>query len=99
VIIIFLFLGSIRSAFIPVAAFPLSLIRAVFLMQALGLTINLLTLPAIVVSAGLVIDYTGESRQRRTEGSRLIAASGLAVVSLLLVLTAPFNGQGIRNYV
>ncbi len=56
VCIIFLFLGSIRSAFIPVVAIPLSLIGGVFLMQAFGFTINLLTLLAIVLSVGLVVD-------------------------------------------
>lgn len=56
VIVIFLFLGSLRSALIPVIAIPLSLIGAVFLMQAFGFTINLLTLLAIVLSVGLVVD-------------------------------------------
>lgn len=56
VIIIFLFLGSIRSVIIPVVAIPLSLIGAVFLMQVFGFTINLLTLLAIVLSVGLVVD-------------------------------------------
>ena len=56
VIIIFLFLGSLRSALIPVVAIPLSLIGGVFLMQVFGFTINLLTLLAIVLSVGLVVD-------------------------------------------
>jgi multidrug efflux pump len=56
VVIIFLFLGSLRSAFIPVVAIPLSLIGGVFLMQVFGFTINLLTLLAIVLSVGLVVD-------------------------------------------
>jgi len=56
VIIIFLFLGSFRSVLIPVVAIPLSLIGAVFLMQMFGFTINLLTLLAIVLSVGLVVD-------------------------------------------
>jgi multidrug efflux pump len=56
VIVIFLFLGSVRSVLIPVVAIPLSLIGAVFLMQAFGFTINLLTLLAIVLSVGLVVD-------------------------------------------
>ncbi|MEK6777726.1 MAG: efflux RND transporter permease subunit [bacterium] len=55
-IIIFLFLGSFRSVFIPVVAIPLSLIGAVFLMQVFGFTINLLTLLAVVLSVGLVVD-------------------------------------------
>ncbi|MEJ2470679.1 MAG: efflux RND transporter permease subunit [Desulfuromonadales bacterium] len=56
IIVIFLFLGSLRSALIPVVAIPMSLIGAVFLMQAFGFTINLLTLLAIVLSVGLVVD-------------------------------------------
>ena len=56
VVVIFLFLGSFRSVLIPVVAIPLSLIGAVFLMQVFGFTINLLTLLAIVLSVGLVVD-------------------------------------------
>ena len=56
VIVIFLFLGSVRSVLIPVVAIPISLIGAVFLMVAAGFTINLLTLLAIVLSVGLVVD-------------------------------------------
>jgi len=56
VIVIFLFLGSLRSVLVPVVAIPVSLIGAVFLMQLLGFTVNLLTLLAIVLSVGLVVD-------------------------------------------
>src|SRR5262245_37740898 len=56
VLVIFLFLGSIRGLIIPVIAIPISLIGAVFLMNAAGFTINLLTLLAIVLSSGLVVD-------------------------------------------
>ncbi|HMK39633.1 MAG TPA: efflux RND transporter permease subunit, partial [Bacteroidota bacterium] len=56
VIVIFLFLGSIRSLIIPVIAIPISLVGAVFLMLIAGFTINLLTLLAIVLSVGLVVD-------------------------------------------
>ncbi len=55
-VVIFLFLGSLRSVFIPIVAIPLSLVGAVFLLQVLGFTINLLTLLAIVLSVGLVVD-------------------------------------------
>ncbi len=54
--VIFLFLGSIRAMIIPVIAIPISLIGAVFIMAAAGFTINLLTLLAIVLSVGLVVD-------------------------------------------
>ena len=56
VVVIFLFLGSFRSVLIPVVAIPISLIGAVFLMNLAGFTINLLTLLAVVLSVGLVVD-------------------------------------------
>jgi multidrug efflux pump len=54
--VIFLFLGSLRSVVIAVVAIPISLIGAVFLMLVAGFTLNLLTLLAIVLSVGLVVD-------------------------------------------
>ncbi|MGH9784361.1 MAG: efflux RND transporter permease subunit [Terriglobia bacterium] len=56
ILVIFLFLGSVRAVIIPVVAIPVSLVGAVFLMLAAGFTINLLTLLAIVLSVGLVVD-------------------------------------------
>jgi multidrug efflux pump len=56
IIVIFLFLGSFRAVVIPIVAIPISLIGAVFLMLVAGFTINLLTLLAIVLSVGLVVD-------------------------------------------
>jgi multidrug efflux pump len=56
ILVIFLFLGSVRAVLVPVIAIPISLIGAVFLMAVAGFTINLLTLLAIVLSVGLVVD-------------------------------------------
>ncbi|MCH6255200.1 efflux RND transporter permease subunit [Puniceicoccaceae bacterium K14] len=56
VVVIFLFLGSLRSVLVPVVAIPISLIGGVFLIQAFGFSINLLTLLAIVLAVGLVVD-------------------------------------------
>ncbi|MGE6758364.1 efflux RND transporter permease subunit [Corallococcus interemptor] len=56
VLVIFLFLGSVRSILVPVVAIPVSLIGTVFLMQVFGFTVNLLTLLAVVLSVGLVVD-------------------------------------------
>ena len=56
IVVIFLFLGSARAVIIPVVAIPISLIGAVFLMLVAGFTINLLTLLAIVLAVGLVVD-------------------------------------------
>src|SRR6187200_2007707 len=55
-LVIFLFLGSLRSVIVPVVAIPISLIGAMFLMQVFGFSLNLLTLLAIVLSVGLVVD-------------------------------------------
>src|SRR6266542_1262687 len=55
-VVIFLFLGSIRSVVVPVVAIPISLIGALFLMQLFGFSLNLLTLLAIVLSVGLGVD-------------------------------------------
>lgn len=56
IIVIFLFIGSVRAVAVPVVAMPLSLIGAAFLMLVFGFSINLLTLLAIVLSVGLVVD-------------------------------------------
>src|SRR6201993_2639638 len=55
-VVIFLFLGSFRSVIVPIVAIPISLIGALFLMQIFGFSLNLLTLLAIVLSVGLVVD-------------------------------------------
>jgi len=56
ILVIYLFLGSFRAALIPMVTIPISLIGAVFLIQVFGFTINLLTLLAIVLAVGLVVD-------------------------------------------
>ena len=55
-VVIYLFLGSYRAVAVPVIAMPLSLIGTFFLMQVLGYSINLLTLLALVLAIGLVVD-------------------------------------------
>jgi len=108
VIIIFLFLGSMRAAIIPVVTIPLSLIGAMFLMQVFGFTINLLTLLAIVLSVGLVVDdaiVVVENVERHLgEGKTPLDAallSGRELVSPLISMTitlaavyAPIGLQG-----
>lgn len=56
IIVIYFFIGSIRSVFVPVVAIPLSLIGAAAVMYMFGFSINLLTLLAIVLAVGLVVD-------------------------------------------
>ena len=108
VIIIFLFLGSLRSAIIPVVAIPLSLIGAVFLMQAFGFTINLLTLLAIVLSVGLVVDdaivvvenverHMGEGKmpmQAALLGARELLGPLISMTVTLAAVYAPIGLQG-----
>src|SRR5690606_41433037 len=56
IVVVFLFLGSVRSVFIPVVTIPLSMIGVLFFMQLMGYSINLLTLLALVLAIGLVVD-------------------------------------------
>ncbi len=86
-VVIFLFLGSLRSVLIPLVAIPLSLIGAVFLMQMFGFTLNLLTLLAIVLAVGLVVDdaiVIVENVERHVrEGKTPIAAALLGARELI----------------
>ncbi len=56
IIVIFLFLGSLRSVIIPAVAVPLSMVGALFLMLLFGFSLNLLTLLAMVLAIGIVVD-------------------------------------------
>jgi hydrophobe/amphiphile efflux-1 (HAE1) family protein len=56
IIVIFLFLGNLRSTFIPIVTIPLSLVGVMIALLALGYSINLLTLLALVLGIGLVVD-------------------------------------------
>ncbi len=108
VVIIFLFLGSFRSVFIPVIAIPLSLIGGVFLMQVFGFTINLLTLLAIVLSVGLVVDdaivvvenverHLGEGKSpldAALVGARELVGPIIAMTITLAAVYAPIGLQG-----
>jgi len=66
IVVIFLFLGSLRTVIVPVVAIPVSLIGAVFLMQVFGFSLNLLTLLAI----GLISRVGGRRRHRRRRERR-----------------------------
>ena len=55
-LVVFVFLGSPRSVLIPMVAIPLSLVGTFIIMLALGFSINLLTLLALVLAIGLVVD-------------------------------------------
>jgi multidrug efflux pump len=80
VLVIFLFLGSFRSVLVPVVAIPVSLVGAVALMQLFGFTVNLLTLLAIVLSVGLVVDdaiVVVENVERHVRGGMTPLAAAL----------------------
>jgi multidrug efflux pump len=55
-LVVFLFLGSVRSALVPLVTIPISLIGSLAAMMAMGFSLNLLTLLAIVLSVGIVVD-------------------------------------------
>ena len=108
IFVIFLFLGSMRSVLIPVVAIPISLIGAVFLMLIFGFTINLLTLLAIVLSVGLVVDdaivmvenverhiHLGKSPFRAAiDAARELVGPIIAMTITLAAVYAPVGIQG-----
>ncbi len=101
VVVIFVFLGNLRATLIPALTVPIALIASFIVMYMLGFSINLLTLLALVLSIGLVVDdsiVVLENIHRRIEHGepRLIAAYrgarqvGFAVIATTLVLVAVF---------
>ena len=108
VVVIFLFLGSFRAVLIPVVAIPISLLGAVFLMMAAGFTINLLTLLAVVLSVGLVVDdaivmvenverHLGEGKPPLE--AALVAARELVgpIVAMTITLAAVYTPVAIQG--
>ena len=106
--VIFLFLGSFRSVIVPVVAIPISLIGAMFLMQVFGFSLNLLTLLAIVLSVGLVVDDAivvvenverhmreGMSRMNAAiKGARELVGPIIAMTLTLATVYTPIALQG-----
>jgi multidrug efflux pump len=107
-VVIFLFLGSVRSVVVPIVAIPISLIGALFLMQLFGFSLNLLTLLAIVLSVGLVVDDAivvvenierhiaeGQSRlQAALLGARELIGPIIAMTITLAAVYTPIALQG-----
>lgn len=107
-IVIYLFLGSLRSVLVPLVAIPISLVGGVFLMQVFGFTLNLLTLLAIVLSVGLVVDDAivivenverhvreGKSpREAALLGARELVGPVIAMTITLAAVYAPIGLQG-----
>ena len=108
IVVIFLFLGSLRTVVVPVVAIPVSLIGAVFLMQVFGFSLNLLTLLAIVLSVGLVVDdaiVVVENVDRHMReghspieasilGARELVGPIIAMTITLAAVYAPIGFQG-----
>jgi multidrug efflux pump len=108
IVVIFLFLGSMRSVIIPLVAMPLSLVGAAFFMLAMGFTINLLTLLAMVLAIGLVVDdaiVVVENIHRHIEeglspmqasiqGARELGGPVVAMTITLAAVYAPIGFQG-----
>ncbi|MCP5212701.1 MAG: efflux RND transporter permease subunit [Hahellaceae bacterium] len=108
VIVIFLFLGSMRSVLVPIVAIPVSLIGAIFLMQLCGFTLNLLTLLAIVLSVGLVVDdaiVVVENVERHLrEGKTPLQAAKIGarelvgpVIAMTITLAAVYTPIGLQG--
>jgi multidrug efflux pump len=107
-VVIFVFLGSVRSVIIPLIAIPLSIIGAFFIMLILGYSINLLTLLALVLGIGLVVDdaiIIVENVQRHMEegkspvksavlGARELAGPIVAITIVLIAVYAPIGFMG-----
>jgi multidrug efflux pump len=108
-LVIYLFLGSFRAVIVPVIAMPLSLIGTFFVMQVLGYSINLLTLLALVLAIGLVVDdaiivVENVDRHMKQEGkppleAAIIAARELggpilAMTVVLIAVYVPIGFQG-----
>ena len=104
-LVIFLFLGSLRSVVIPIVTIPLSLVGAGMIMAALGFSLNLLTLLAMVLAIGLVVDdaivvvenvYRHIEQGRTPAQAALIGAREIAnpVISMTLTLAAVYAPIG-----
>jgi multidrug efflux pump len=107
-IAVFLFMGSLRTALVPLVAMPVSLIGAAIIMFALGFSLNLLTMLAIVLAVGLVVDDAivvvenverhvrlGKSRMEAAlAGARELIGPIIAMTITLAVVYTPIAFQG-----
>jgi multidrug efflux pump len=108
IVVIFLFLGAIRPVVIPVITIPLSLVGVTFLMLLLGYSLNLLTLLAMVLAIGLVVDdaiVVVENTHRHLEEGKspleaaLISAREIAtpVIAMTITLAAVYAPIGFLS--
>ena len=108
-LVVFFFLGNWRAVIVPLIAIPLSLIGAFFIMQALGYTINLLTLLSLVLAIGLVVDdaiivVENVDRHMHEEGRSPFEAAILAarelggpIIAMTVVLIAAYVPIGFQG--
>ena len=108
-LVIYLFLGSLRAVAVPLIAMPLSLVGAFFVMLALGYSINLLTLLALVLAIGLVVDdaiivVENVDRHMKEEGKTPLQAALLAarelggpILAMTIVLVAVYVPIGFQG--
>jgi multidrug efflux pump len=107
-LVVFLFMGSVRTALVPLVAMPVSLVGAAIVMMAFGFSLNLLTILAIVLSVGLVVDDAivvvenverhvreGKSRiEAALAGARELAGPVVAMTITLATVYTPIAFQG-----
>jgi len=107
-LVVFLFMGSLRTALVPLVAMPVSLIGAAIVMYAFGFSLNLLTMLAIVLSVGLVVDdaivvvenverHVREGRSRVDAallGARELVGPIIAMTITLAAVYTPIGFQG-----
>jgi multidrug efflux pump len=107
-LVVFLFLGSIRTALVPLVAMPISLVGAAIVMYAAGFSLNLLTILAIVLSVGLVVDdaiVVVENVERHVQEGRsrldaaLIGARELVgpIIAMTVTLAAVYTPIGFQG--
>ena len=105
IVVVFLFLGSLRSVVIPIVTIPLSMIGVLFFMQLMGYSINLLTLLALVLAIGLVVDdaivVVANIHRHIEEGTTPYAAAllgareiAMPVVAMTITLAAVYAPIG-----
>jgi multidrug efflux pump len=107
-LVVFLFLGSARTALVPLMAIPVSLIGAGAVMYAFGFSLNLLTILAIVLSVGLVVDdaiVVVENVERHVRAGKTRIEAALAgarellgpIVAMTITLAAVYAPIGIQS--
>jgi multidrug efflux pump len=107
-LIVFLFMGSLRTVLVPLVAMPVSLVGACIIMAAMGFSLNLLTILAIVLSVGLVVDdaiVMVENVERHIrEGKPKIQAALIGarelfgpVVAMTITLAAVYTPIGFQG--